>query len=70
MARLISVSDDVYKNLKRLKGQQSFSKVIISLLSKKTNKEKILDFFGKGGIDPTKVKELSSEWNKWSERYA
>ena len=29
------------------------------LENKKTNKEKILSFFGKGGVDEERVKELS-----------
>lgn len=70
MARIISVSDDVYKMLTKLKGKDSYSKVIRKLAVNKTNKAKILEFFGKDGIDAGKVKELSSMWGKWSEKYA
>ncbi|MGA3020514.1 MAG: antitoxin VapB family protein [Candidatus Micrarchaeales archaeon] len=35
MARLITVSDEIYDNLSRIKGKHSFSEVIRSLLTKK-----------------------------------
>ena len=69
MSQIISVSDDVYKELTRIKGKESYSSVIRVLVAKKSNKEKILSFFGRGGIDEKKVKELTSHWSKWSEKY-
>ena len=51
MSRIISISDDVYQILTRLKNKDSYSKIIRNLLSKETNKEKLLVFFGKGGVD-------------------
>lgn len=29
----------------------------------------ILQFFGKGGVDETKLKELAPLWKKWSDEY-
>ena len=46
------------------------TKIKRSILDKRSNKEKILQFFGKGGIDEAKVKELSHDWRKWSAKYA
>jgi len=43
MTRVISISDDVYDGLVRLKGRKSFSEVIRELSKAKPN---ILDFFG------------------------
>lgn len=36
MARLITVSDEIYDNLSRIKGKRSFSEVIRLLLTKKS----------------------------------
>ncbi|MBS3148355.1 hypothetical protein J4219_05705 [Candidatus Woesearchaeota archaeon] len=70
MARIISVSDDVYAHLTKLKGKESYSKAIRELIATKSNKEHILNFFGKGGVDAKKVKELDGSWRKWSEEFA
>ena len=67
MAKIISISDSVYDELKKLKGDESFSTIIKKLLKKKTNKKKILEFYGKGGVDKKLVKEI--DWKSWSERY-
>ena len=69
MAKLVSISDDVYDALTRMKGSDSFSKVIRVLIEKTGNKEKVLSFFGKGGIDEKKIGELKPMWKKWSEKY-
>jgi predicted CopG family antitoxin len=53
-----------------MKGGKSYSEVIKELLEKKSNKELLLGFFGKGGVDSKKVKELSASWKKWSDEYA
>lgn len=70
MAKIISVADDVYENLTKIKGKDSYSVLIREMISKKTNKDKVLSYFGKGGIDEKKIKELRKEWKKWSEKYA
>lgn len=69
MTEIISVSDDVYSALTKIKGKESYSFVIRKLLSENTNKESLLKFFGRGGIDKSKVKELNKGWKKWSEKY-
>lgn len=69
MARLINVSDDVYGALTKMKGKDSYSVLLRTLVRENTNKEKVLSFFGKGAIDGEKIKELSHEWKKWSEKY-
>ena len=70
MTKLISVADDVYAALTKLKGRESYSMIIRQLARKRTNKEQILELFGKGGIDETRVKELRGAWKRWSDRYA
>lgn len=71
MARLISVADDVYDELTARKGKEdSYSTVIRRALAKKSNKEALLAFAGKGGVDEKRVKELGKEWKKWSKKYA
>ncbi len=69
MTEIISISDDVYASLTKIKGKDSYSYVIRKLLTEKTNKDSLMEFFGKGGIDESKVKELSKGWKKWSGRY-
>ncbi|MBI2136246.1 hypothetical protein HYU06_04185 [Candidatus Woesearchaeota archaeon] len=70
MSKLISVSDDVYSKLTKLKGKDSYSVILRRLIVPSSNKEKILQFFGTGGVDKEKVKELKIGWKKWSDRYA
>lgn len=72
MSKLINVSDKVYKELHNMKGDKSFSEVILESLAKgkKSNKEAVLRFFGKDLIDEKKSKELSKGWKRWSKRYA
>jgi predicted CopG family antitoxin len=69
MSKLINVADDVYKLLTVLKGENSYSVLIRELVVKKTNKEALLSFYGKKGVDGKKVKELSCLWKSWSEKY-
>jgi predicted CopG family antitoxin len=69
MSKLINVSDEVYEKLKTMKGSRSYSMVLKSLLMKKSNKEAILSFAGRGGIDEKEVEEMKKEWRRWSERY-
>jgi len=69
MAQVISIADDVYEDLTRMKGKDSYSVLLRGLVAEKSNKVKILSFFGKGGVEKGKVKELSSHWKKWSEKY-
>lgn len=70
MSKLISVTDDIYNTLKKMKGEESYSSAIRKLIIPKSNKEAVLRFCGKGGIDEEKVKEARKAWNQWSEKYA
>lgn len=44
MTRVISISDDAYEALKKLKAGRSFSKIIIEIVKEKKNN--LLDFAG------------------------
>lgn len=70
MAKLISVSDDIYAALTSIKGEESYSKAIRALLAKRSNKADVMAYFGKGGVDPKMMKETKKLWSKWSEKYA
>lgn len=69
MSKLINISDKLYMKLKAIKGERSFTKVIEDLVEEK-RKKKFLEFFGKGGIDEKKMKEIKEGWKKWSEKYS
>ncbi len=70
MSKLISISDEIYGSLTKMKKDESYSQIIKKLLENRTNKQSILTFFGKGGLDKDKIKELNKAWSKWSEKYA
>jgi len=71
MSKLISVSDDVYAALKQKKGDESYSSAIRKLINPpSSNKEAVLRFYGKGGIDKEMIKEVQKAWKQWSEKYA
>lgn len=70
MAKIISVADDVYENLSKIKGKDSYSVLIRKFLIKGNNTEEFLKFAGKVNIDERKVNELKKGWKKWSEKYA
>jgi len=70
MAKLINVADDVYQHLAELKGKESFSVIIRHLITQKTNKENVLHFCGKKGVNAEAVKQLAPLWKKWSDVYA
>lgn len=65
MAKVISLSEAAYKELKRIKGNKSFSETILSLIKEKrsSNKEALLRFFGVGGIDLNKIASLKKVGN-------
>lgn len=69
MAKIISIADDVYKKLKYLKGKESYSELIRKVLAKRSNKEEILAFVGKGGIDEKKITEAREFLKKWPKKY-
>ena len=56
-----------------MKGKdESFTIVIDALIEKKgkSNKEEILSFAGKGGIDEKAIADLKKGWKTWTEKYA
>lgn len=70
MTKIISVSDEAYEKLSSIKGQDSFTKIILKIINETTNKERLLSFFGSNSLDEKKIQNLKEDWNKWSERYA
>jgi predicted CopG family antitoxin len=70
MSKLINISDELYRKLKGVKGNRSFTVVIEGLLKKRSNKDELLSFAGRIDFDERRMKELKKGWNKWSEKYA
>ena len=70
MSKLINVSDEIYKILYSLKGNESFSLAIKKLIETKSNKDFILSCAGKGSFSRERIKDVKKGWNKWSEKYA
>jgi predicted CopG family antitoxin len=63
MARLITVSDEIYDNLSRIKGKRSFSEIIRALLTKKSGD--VMRFAGTlKGTDVSEWKKEVSEDRK------
>lgn len=58
MARQISVSDEVYKELSKLKGKKSFSELIKEVMGIKKTNEKFMKFAGILKKDRKKLDEL------------
>ena len=57
MTKIISISDEAYEELKRLKNRMSFTEIILDI-TKERKKESILDFAGAWkDIDTDKIKE-------------
>ena len=69
MSKIISISDDIYRKLTAIKGKESYTIVIKDLLARRNNKNEILKFAGKGGINEKEIKSLRKGWKKWSEKY-
>lgn len=68
MTKIISISDEAYNELKKLKNGTSFTKVIISLATKK-KKDSIMRFAGAWkDIDTDKIKEQIYEERKIGSR--
>ena len=69
------IGNDVYEELKRRKGEKSFTEIIKALMEKdrpKTGKD-LMKHFGtmKGDKEWDEVrKELKKGWKKWNKRYA
>ena len=63
MAKLISVSEEAYSRLFKLKGRdRSFTRVILELTDK--NKGDIMDLFGALKMDKEEVKMLKNRLKK------
>ncbi len=66
MSKIISVADDVYASLKKLKGKKySYSQVIRSLFKKQSNVDYVLSFAGKGGVDEKAIEDVQEAWKQW-----
>ncbi len=66
MPKTITISDDVYEELKRLKRGRSFSDVIRSLLHKESNVDMLMIAFGtrsEGEIE--ELRDELSEVDRW-----
>ncbi|HLC19373.1 MAG TPA: antitoxin VapB family protein [Candidatus Nanoarchaeia archaeon] len=74
MARTIMVSNELYKNLKRIKKDKSFTVVISNLLHEKEKLGKdLFRFFGalEGETEYDEVmRDLNKMWTAWSKKYA
>ena len=70
MTRAISISDEAYERLKKLKNEKSFSNIIIELSSEKTN-DNLMKFAGALTNDEAKKieKEIYSERKLPSRRF-
>lgn len=68
MAKVISVADDVHKTLYQFKGKDSYSVTIRNLLQQTSNKESLLSFFGKDGINHKAIESLKNDWKRWSKK--
>lgn len=56
MVKVISLSNEAYGRLKALKGERSFSEVVIEEIVEKKSRKDIMEFFG--------VLKRTEEWNK------
>ena len=66
MTRTISLSDDVYEQLMKMKGSRSFSEVIRDLIKKKGNAELIMMAFGtRSEREAEELKKEIKEVEKW-----
>jgi len=73
MVKTITISDDVYNELLRIKGNKSFSEVLRELLKeRKGNKEVLKRIFGILSEEEyqevkKRLKELEGEFEKWEQ---
>lgn len=66
MTKTISISDDVYEALVRIKGNRSFSEVIRDLIKKRGNFDALLIAFGtRSEKDAEDLKEKIKEVEGW-----
>ena len=66
MPKTISISDDVYEKLVRIKGNRSFSEVIRDLIEKKGNWDVLMIAFGtRNEEEVEKLKREIGEVERW-----
>ena len=66
MTKTISISDDVYELLVRMKGKRSFSEVIRDLIKKEGNFDLLLIAFGaRSDEEVEELKREIGEIEKW-----
>jgi predicted CopG family antitoxin len=66
MTKTISISDDVYEQLVKIKGKKSFSEVIRELIRKKGNAELIMTAFGtRSEKEAEELEKEIKEVEKW-----
>lgn len=77
MAKTLMISNDLYKELSKIKGERSFTEVIKDLMASKEHKGKdIYECFGlMKGTEFDKefkntAKDIKRGWKNWSKRYA
>lgn len=74
MAKTLMISNNIYEELKKVKGEKSFSEVINELLSKRKSSGKdIAKYYGilKGDKEYDKImKEVRKKWGEWTQKYA
>ncbi len=73
MAKTIMISNEIYKELKEIKGKNSFSEVLKSLIKKDNKKgENLRDCLGliKRDDEWEKIeKDLKKGWRNWGKKY-
>ncbi len=69
MSKIISIADDVYNDLSRRKGNESYSSILRMILHPKSNKEKLLSLGKEGSVDKKAVKELKAGWRRWTKKF-
>ncbi len=76
MAKTIMISNDLYRELKIVKRDRSFSETIRDLMEKKNKKtiEGLKDCMGLLDKDDNEYDEIMKEnrkmWERWTKRYA
>lgn len=70
MPKTISISDDVYEKLSRIKGDKSFSEIIRELIGKKGNTEILsLAFKTRDEEEIEKLKEEIKSVERWMQSW-
>lgn len=66
MTKTISIADDVYEQLMKIKGSRSFSELIRDLIRKKGNAELIITAFGtRSEEEAEKLEKEVKEVEEW-----